>query len=193
MWRGPSVCIGFRNTYLEVRLSVVECCVTPEVAVTVKLTFTGVSWLVLVELPPQAMSSAIEPKIRTSSIATCKRRRRVPRPKKPSGKQSIMDANTERETFVSEANTEVCLLMVSVVVAVVASDGITAVGEKLHTYPAGRPEQANQTASLKPPMRLTVNVTVPGVPVATATELAEAVKVKPGVIVKVPEATALSW
>ena len=91
--------------------------------------------------------------------------------------------------------TALACAVLAIVSCVVAADpeGVTVVGLNEQLAFAGNPEQAKLTAELKPFCGVTVRVTFPCPPDATANKEGDALSVKLGVwmIVYVPEATAL--
>lgn len=79
-------------------------------------------------------------------------------------------------------NAGVVVEVVSVsVVEAAAPDGVTVVGEKLHADPEGNPEQANETAELKPFAGVTETAVVPLCPAVTVIDAGEAATEKSGV------------
>ena len=69
---------------------------------------------------------------------------------------------------------------VRVVVAAAPHEGVTVAGKKLHVVPAGSPEQAKETAELKPPAGVTEIAVVPLVPAVAVNDAGDAETEKPG-------------
>ena len=80
---------------------------------------------------------------------------------------------------------------VSVVVEAAVPDGVTVAGEKLHEAPEGNPEQANETAELKPPTGATETVVVALLPADTVCDAGDAATPKLAGIVYVALTTLL--
>jgi hypothetical protein len=166
-----------------VREMVAVCCRDPEVAVTVTVEVTGV-----VPLPPPPPLPPPEPEpplqlisrespspltANKTSIRSC---RRLPRLKKSKAPTSTVSGNSGRFLL---ARTGVVEDVANVrVVEAVEPDGVTVAGEKPHDAPEGSPEQANETAELKPFAGVTEIDAVPLCPGVTVNDAGEAVTEK---------------
>ena len=150
----------------------------PEVAATVTVDMTGGGEDTTEDAPPQPLSRLRPATLSKSSTNICKRRRLF-QPKQHSATARTDPGKSGRELRWSAA-VVAAVVTVSVVEAT-PPDGVTIGGAKLHEAPAGNPEQAKETAELKPFSGVTETVVVPLCPPVTESNAGVAATVKPGV------------
>jgi hypothetical protein len=149
-----------------VSVNVAVCCSDPDVAVTVTVDVTAVDPPPPPDGPPPEdplphavrMLRVIRP---TAKSAKSCRRRRFLRPMQQKAAANSASGNNGLD-WRCRAAADAGAVTVSVVDVV--PGGVTVAGEKLHDAPAGRPEQANETAESKPPTGVTETVIVPLLP-----------------------------
>jgi hypothetical protein len=161
-------------SYCSVNVTLMPCCTAPAVAVTVMTDVDGFARGV-VPLP-QPISSAPNPiaiaASRTADIL-CLRRTPTPSQQTATNTPPVCHGSTPLLCFRAIKDEATVIVVVAE-----APCGVTVAGIKLHVTPAGRFEQANDTAWLKTASGVTVNASVPLRPRATviAPEAAETEK-----------------
>jgi len=128
--------------------------------------------------PPHALTST-RPAALTASSTTRNTPRRLRIPKQQSRTASAVTGKSGREPRRISADVD-AVETVSVVDAAAVPVGVTVAGAKLQVAPAGKPEQAKDTAELKPLAGVTETVVVPLLPAATVKDTGKAAIVKVG-------------